>query len=196
MPRVEFDRRFGTEQVPHDKQQVVHDFLKKKFSDYIATHPDAVHQVEPPIFDRSCRSVRRRRKSPATRTSGSPTALKIRSGCCTRKLASSATRSTQQRTLFQKLRKQTSRRDGCRMASSITTRIVQSVSSCHLKTVDSRETSDVLIPGIATCRQCHLDRGPAHEAAEARCFECHEYHDWSKAKRTRGTYTIPQLIGQ
>jgi hypothetical protein len=37
---LEFDRRFGTEQVPHDKQQVVHDFLKKKFSDYIATHPD------------------------------------------------------------------------------------------------------------------------------------------------------------
>ena len=64
---LEFDRRFGTEQVPHDKPQVVHDFLKKKFSDYIATHPDAVHQVEPPIFDRSSAAASARPASRAQR---------------------------------------------------------------------------------------------------------------------------------
>src|SRR5439155_20298861 len=27
--------------------------------------------------------------------------------------------------------------------------------ACHLRAVESRRTSDVLVPGIATCRRCH-----------------------------------------
>ncbi len=67
--------------------------------------------------------------------------------------------------------------------------------SCHMKAINSRETSDVLIAGIASCRNCHREGGPSRDAAEGRCFECHEYHDWSKVKRTKGTYTIPELRG-
>ena len=55
---------------------------------------------------------------------------------------------------------------------------------------DSRETSDVLIPGIQTCRQCHR---AGNDAAEARCFECHAYHDWSKEKPVAGKYTVKQF---
>jgi len=61
---------------------------------------------------------------------------------------------------------------------------------CHVKTGNSQETSDVLIPGIQTCRDCH--RGGSH-AAEARCFECHTYHDWSTEKRVNGNFTVRQL---
>jgi hypothetical protein len=62
--------------------------------------------------------------------------------------------------------------------------------SCHTKANESRETSDVLIPGVQTCRQCHR---AGKDAAEARCFECHVYHDWSKEKPVAGKYSIRQL---
>jgi cytochrome c peroxidase len=66
--------------------------------------------------------------------------------------------------------------------------------SCHTTTADSHETSDVLLPGIKACQQCHREDKPK-EAAEGRCFECHQYHDWAKAKRTKGRFTIPELRG-
>ena len=68
--------------------------------------------------------------------------------------------------------------------------------TCHSRTPDSRETTDVLLPGIQTCQQCHRPQGPAKEAAEGRCFECHQYHDWTKAKPTKGGFTIQQLRGE
>ncbi len=63
--------------------------------------------------------------------------------------------------------------------------------SCHSKATTSQETSDVLIPGIQVCRSCHHS---GSDAAEARCFECHGYHDWSKEKRVSGAFTVQQLI--
>jgi hypothetical protein len=65
-----------------------------------------------------------------------------------------------------------------------------SCNSCHAKALSSMESSDVLIPGIATCQTCHAP-GPNH--AESRCFECHTYHDWSKRKEVNPTFTLPAL---
>ena len=45
---LQFDKRFGNEQVPHEKPEVVHAFLQKRFGEYIAAHPEAVHEVNPP----------------------------------------------------------------------------------------------------------------------------------------------------
>ena len=36
---LQFDMRFGNEQVPHDKPEAVHAFLLKRFGEYIAAHP-------------------------------------------------------------------------------------------------------------------------------------------------------------
>ena len=47
---------------------------------------------------------------------------------------------------------------------------------CHAAE-GSQLTADVLMPKQATCATCHApSRG-----AESRCFECHQYHDWSKS---------------
>ncbi len=62
--------------------------------------------------------------------------------------------------------------------------------SCHAKALTSTETSDVLLPGIETCKTCHAP-GPEH--AESRCFECHTYHDWSKRKEVTPKFTLPAL---
>lgn len=64
-----------------------------------------------------------------------------------------------------------------------------SCTSCHAAAT-SRLTSDVLMPSIATCQQCHKpSRG-----AESRCFECHEYHDWKNAKAVKPGFDLHQLV--
>jgi len=67
--------------------------------------------------------------------------------------------------------------------------------ACHAGVPESHDTADVLLPGKQMCQQCHREKGSSTEAAEGRCFECHAYHDWSKARRTRGRFTIPELRG-
>src|SRR5260370_1664457 len=58
--------------------------------------------------------------------------------------------------------------------------------ACHAGISDSRKTSDINIPEIAFCRQCHKQGGASKLAAEGRCFECHSYHDWRKERRVNG----------
>jgi hypothetical protein len=187
-----FDPRFGEQQVPHDKPDVVRKFLAARFSEYIAAHPAAVHVVEK--FDRELPER--------------PHALKI---------AHSAEEWVNFRVedaewlLYRKTCKQchTLMETNTPLPEVAKSQITQrwlphadfdhyphravTCGSCHLKAINSRETSDVLIAGIASCRSCHREGGPSRDAAEGRCFECHNYHDWSKAKRTKGTYTIPEL---
>jgi hypothetical protein len=62
--------------------------------------------------------------------------------------------------------------------------------SCHEKALSSTESSDILIPGVATCKTCHAP-GPNH--AESRCFECHTYHDWPQRKEVKPSFTLPAL---
>jgi hypothetical protein len=62
--------------------------------------------------------------------------------------------------------------------------------SCHPKALISTETSDILLPGIKTCKTCHAP-GPGH--ADSRCSECHTYHDWSKRKEITPKFTLPAL---
>jgi len=57
--------------------------------------------------------------------------------------------------------------------------------SCHAAR-GSTKTLDVLLPNQSVCATCHApSRG-----AEHRCFECHRYHDWTKAHPVRSTYTL------
>jgi hypothetical protein len=191
---LSFDGRFGDEPVPHDQPKVVRAFLEQRFAAYIAVHPASVHEVEK--FDRELPER--------------PNALKI---------ARNANEWVRFRVedaewlLYRKTCKQChvlkAEGDGSPQVekAQITQRWLQhaefdhyphravTCGSCHVKAINSRETSDVLIADIASCRNCHKEGGTAHEAAEGRCFECHQYHDWSKAKRTKGTYTIEELRG-
>src|SRR5882724_2415188 len=68
--------------------------------------------------------------------------------------------------------------------------------SCHTRATSSHETSDVLLPSIKTCQECHRAQGPTKEFAEGRCFECHQYHDWKDEQRVKGKYDLQQLRGE
>ncbi len=58
---------------------------------------------------------------------------------------------------------------------------------CHAQAKTSNYTADVLLPGIATCQRCHSG---GRIAADSRCSECHDYHDWSKAEPASSVHTI------
>ncbi|HEX4274516.1 MAG TPA: cytochrome c3 family protein [Bryobacteraceae bacterium] len=61
--------------------------------------------------------------------------------------------------------------------------------SCHANAASSTKASDVLLPGIRTCQECH---GVAAKAS-GECSTCHLYHDWTKGRPVDGKFTIKQL---
>jgi hypothetical protein len=65
--------------------------------------------------------------------------------------------------------------------------------NCHESAPNSEATSDVLLPKINTCRQCHNASGTANPA----CLECHLFHEIPKPKRAVETPApIPQTPSQ
>jgi nitrate reductase cytochrome c-type subunit len=51
-----------------------------------------------------------------------------------------------------------------------------SCESCHEKTRKSSKTSDILLPGIQLCQQCHSQEAKLGYV-ESGCVTCHSYHD-------------------
>ena len=191
---LQFDGRFGEEQVPHDKPEVVHAFLVEQFQKYITANPAAIHQAEPPN-----RQVPGRVRTP--------------------RLARNAAEWVQYRVddaewlLWSKTCKQchtvqtTSASLPAIAPAEVRTRWLlhaefdhhahrmMACVACHTGAPESHNTADVLLPSIKTCRECHRDSNTSQEVAEGRCFECHRYHDWSKAHRPKGQFSIPELRG-
>jgi len=187
---LSFDKRFD-EGVPHDTPEVVHAFLVKKFQEYIAAHPSEVRVVREPKRD----------------LTGKPLLPEVRVLTPAQWLAERT--ADAEELLWRKTCKQCHQlefRKSSSLPSVVPARVVErwlshakfdhnahrgfSCVSCHAKAVTSTETSDILVPGIVNCKACHAP-GPAH--AESRCFECHTYHDWSKRKEVKATFTLPAL---
>lgn len=65
--------------------------------------------------------------------------------------------------------------------------------SCHKGVDQSRETRDVLLPGIERCRDCHRHEGLAFSSQKStaltQCTACHTYHD-----RSRGRSWVTPLL--
>jgi predicted CXXCH cytochrome family protein len=189
---LQFDQRFGTEQVPHEKPEAVHAFMLKRFSDYIAAHPSAVHEISPPD-----RQIPERVRIPRIARNSAEWAqfrvddaewllyAKTCKQCHTIKPTSGPLPEIAKSNLTARWLSHAEFDHHAHRMMSCT--------ACHSRTPDSRETTDVLLPGIQTCQQCHRPEGAKKEAAEGRCFECHQYHDWTKAKPVKGGLTIQQL---
>lgn len=190
---LQFDRRFGDLQVPHDRPDVVHAFVASQFKEYIAKHPAAIHETEPP--NRQLPEEMRTR--PTARNSDEWVLFRAQEA---------------EWLLWAKTCKQchTLNATGASLPEVAKSNIPErwlphaefdhqahramSCVDCHSKAAESHDTTDVLLPSIATCQQCHRESAN-RDTAESRCFECHLYHDWSKARRTRGRFSIPELRG-
>jgi predicted CXXCH cytochrome family protein len=196
-----FDKRFD-EGVPHDKPDVVHQFLISKFTHYIAAHPAEVRVMPDPDRD-----LAEKIPAPAVRVltpaqwvaertadaeqllwrktclqchalsvGGNAVAPAVATPAATLPVVAPAN-TTVQWMPHAKFDHQSHEGFTC--------------TSCHEKALTSTLTTDVLMPGIATCQTCHAP-GPDH--AESRCFECHSYHDWSKRREISPTFTLPSLL--
>ncbi|HWJ68786.1 MAG TPA: cytochrome c3 family protein [Sphingobium sp.] len=68
--------------------------------------------------------------------------------------------------------------------------------TCHLAK-DSSDARDVLLPGIAVCRDCHTGSHPQKVKVASDCASCHSYHDGSPlpSQRTaaRGGQALPPI---
>jgi hypothetical protein len=188
---LEFDKRFN-EGVPHDKPEVVGAFLMKKFGEYIAAHPGELRETRDPGRDLTGKPLRAaiRLYTPkewvAARVDEAEELLWRKTCKQCHALAVGAPESNlpvvePARTTARWMPHAKFDHDAHRGFSCV---------GCHEKAFTSTETSDVLLPGIATCKTCHAP-GPEH--AESRCFECHTYHDWSKRKEIKPTFTLPAL---
>ena len=199
-----FDKHFD-EGAPHDKPEVVHAFLVKKFQAYIAAHPGDVRVVREPKRDLTGKPIppEVRILTPAQwvseRTADAEQLLwrKTCKECHALTQASGAP--------FPEVQDSNSKSAPAlpQVAhAKITVRWMPHTKfdhdahrgftcvSCHKKALGSTESSDVLLPGIATCQTCHA---PGSDHAESRCFECHTYHDWSKRKEVTPKFTLPAL---
>lgn len=185
---LQFDKRF-TESAPHDTPEVVNAFLVQKFQQYIAAHPAEL------------------------RTSGSERDLPhkpypVAMGLVTPQEWVTLRVAESERLLWGKTCKQCHTMNfpaggglPTVAKSNITLRWLPHANfnhdqhelvkctECHAA-LTSTETSDILIPGIATCEKCHH---AGADAAESRCFECHTYHDWTKKKEAKGKLALAAL---
>ena len=182
--QLQFDKRFA-ESAPHDTPAAVQALVVRRFRQYIATHPAELHitNSDPNL--------------PARPFPVSPRVLTPEQWVAERVAES-------EQLLWRKTCMQchtmsfpASQSFPLVANSNITVRWFQHgvfnhdkhrllrCEECHTAARTSQETSDILLPGIKTCEQCHHSGG---EAAEARCFECHTYHDWRKEKAAQNNF--------
>ena len=212
-----FDKRFD-DGVPHDRPDVVHDFLVKKFSAYIAAHPGELREAQNPQ-----RNLTNRAEAPGARVvpAGQWIAdhVAVAEELLWHKTCAQCHAITATPLRDVKIARWDAGSSGPATASRVNASVVSEklpmiaaarttlqwlphsrfdhdahtgfvCTGCHAGAAKSTESSDVVIPGIAVCQTCHAE-GPGY--ASARCSECHTYHDWSKRKEVHPTFALPAL---
>ena len=195
-----FDKHFD-EGVPHDKPEVVHTFLVARFTQYIAAHPGDVRVARDPHRElaENVHQPEVRILTPAEwvaeRTADAEQLLWRKTCIQCHALSVGGSAVVAALATPGKLLPVVA-------PANITAKWMPHAEfdhekhggftcvSCHEKALTSTQTTDVLLPGIATCQTCHA---PGADHVEARCFECHAYHDWSKRKEISPKFTLPAL---
>ena len=208
-----FDKHFS-ESVPHDTPEVVHAFVVKKLTEYIAAHPEELREavsttmlptkplpVSPRVYNppqqwvaaktaeaeqllwgKTCKQCHAMNFVPgagagasAAAAAGPAGALPAAAGLPT-VAKSNITPRWFQHAVFD--------HDQHRLVSC---------ESCHTRSRTSQETADVLLPEIRICQECHHSGA---DGAEARCFECHVYHDWKNEKEVKTKFMLSDLLNR
>jgi hypothetical protein len=175
---LEFDERFPKQPVPHDEPEKVHTFLVNTFTQYLLEN---IEQCDARVI----RPIRQRPGQPLTQEEAR--SLKE---CVSEELQRGES------WLFNVEGKACQK---CHMLSSAPARALPTIeppaipqrwlphsafnhqvhtragyecTDCHKSVDASRQTRDVLLPGVATCQECHT----AAKGASTACVTCHLYH--------------------
>jgi len=197
---LQFDKRF-TESVPHDTPEIVHAYLVKKFSDYIAAHPAELREpistvalpakpvpVSPRVYSPPEQWVNAKVADAEALLWG-----KTCKQCHTMLAAQAAPAAQPSLPALPKVAesKITARWFPHAMFDHNQHRLV-TCESCHVRARTSQNTADVLVPSVHVCAECH-HTGSA--GAESRCFECHIYHDWRNEKEVTSRFPLADIVG-
>jgi hypothetical protein len=225
---LQFDPLIPTP-APHDKPEIVHAFIVKTLTDYIAQHPEALNIDPGALPEQGVQPVgaapaedgdQRNFLSPLRQSQVVTQRYAARPIVTATVPRLSAQDWVQQRTakaetlLWEKNCKVchiVTREEGGQLPTAVKAVIpvrwfpnaefdheahrMVKCTGCHLTIPNSRLTSDVNIPGIEICRNCHQQRSQAGNAAEGRCFECHSYHDWRQEQPVKARMDIRQMRG-
>jgi hypothetical protein len=188
---LQFDKRLA-DAAPHDTPEAIHPFVVAKFGAYIATHQADLRVPRDPSRDLPERPI------PADYRLLTPTQWVAEHTAEAEQLLWRKT-CNQCHTLVFAV--------GAALPkvapSNITARYMPHAkfdhsqhglvdcTSCHAAATTSQQSSDMLLPGIATCRSCHHSGA---EAAETRCFECHTYHDPVRYKPPHSNFSLTDLV--
>jgi len=207
---LQFDKRFP-DQVPHDTPARIHAFVAARFQIYIAAHPSELRELRQPNRDLPRRPVPAdyRLLTPpewiAEHTAEAEDLLwrKTCKECHTLNFSSGQTQSSAAADIETANAMPLNAALPSVAPSNITARYLPlakfdhaqhqmvTCESCHAGARTSQESSDILVPGISTCRQCHNEKP---QSAESRCFECHTYHDPILRKFGPGHSSIDDLL--
>jgi hypothetical protein len=189
---LQFDKRLP-DAVPHDKPEVIHPFVIAKLQAYIAAHPADLRVPRDPSRDLPEEPIPAdyRMLTPpqwvAERTAEDEQLLwrKTCKQCHTLLLGEGAA-------LPQIAPSNITARYMPHANFDHSQHGLVDCTSCHAAATTSQQSSDVLLPVIATCRSCHH---AGAEAAESRCFECHTYHDPAQRKPAHSNFSVAELQG-
>ncbi len=188
---MQFNEHFA-DSVPHDEPQVVHDFIVKKLTEYVAAHPQVVREpITSGATDTTGHWVRRYMKESSTAGAANTPAEWVKlttvqaeqllwrktcAQCHTMQYSAEATG------LPKVAEPQIKVRWFQDAMFSHYAHTGFSCESCHSKTTSSMQTADVLIPSIKTCQDCHRGKPTSYGVAENGCFICHQYHNWKEPR--------------
>lgn len=186
---LQFDSHF-TDSVPHDKPQVVHEFVLRKLTEYIHQHPEEIHEAPRPVRIMFGGTVSREPQT--VKIAGSAEEwVKLRTEAAENLLWH---KTCQQ---CHTLKYNQVDQNGLAGLPEVAPSGIKPVwlpnstfshyahvsidcKSCHTKSINSEETSDVLIPSIKTCQECHNGQPTKIGEAQNGCFLCHQYHNWKQ----------------
>lgn len=165
-----------SEAAPHEKPEVVHKFVEEQLTKYIAAHPGDLGAEGSP---RSAGAWVQARVVADEKKLVEETCARCHTLQGGANLATATVVPTHVITrVFTKASFDHAAHQGLTCAS------------CHANAATSKVSSDILLPGIAVCQQCHAS---GSTKAGANCSVCHVYHDWSKEKPVDGKFGIQQV---
>jgi c(7)-type cytochrome triheme protein len=191
-----FDRR-SAESVPHETPEGVHSFVLERLKSYLEQHPTAWRDPEPGRRIPGVEPLTRARNAGDWLQAqvGEDESLLWRKTCKQCHTLDSGPNAVGTQSALPRVRAAVfTSRWFTHALFDHSAHAAVTCESCHSATLSSKETSDVLIPGIKTCQSCHS--GSKAESAESGCALCHQYHDWKQRKAFKPMYTIPQITGQ
>ena len=197
---LQFDKRF-TDSVPHDKPEAVRQFVEKKFADLLAKDPQAWRETvlvaarnvpEASLPAAAARSPQEWQKMRVAEAEN----LLWRKTCKQCHQIEFPRQGTAE--VWPKVApSQIQTRWLPRSIFSHEAHMAFTCESCHTKVRESKETTDVLLPSVQACRQCHKGEPGEMNAAPRSCYVCHMYHDWQRGPRQalKPSFGIKELLG-